>query len=427
MFEINSQYKVDSSLPIIRENYQVLHFDEFPILFSGTNKFANKLIGSLAYEDYENDSFRYFIIIVDDKQYSKFFNGGVSYLNLIKECEELFIVDKDINDNVLSSYHIPLTVLPSEYLPLQNSFIPNRKIASTSLNFGFSLKGKLANLHKAFVHDINSVNQKIYSYLEESIEVLRNLSLDPQIYSQPSRNGSYRLNFDIELKQDPQLAIFQVDPNKVGEFVNQYLQYIAYSLPNEIDGFFIDSPSTSKNFQLLQESLANVYKSGSLPTSSTITDLLVDNINTSAHKLSEITEYLKTSESFDSIEIGNYITEDFFSSIGLVDGEYKSSVIEKLHPDENLLVFDEKSIVSDETPQNYRILVYKLNRYSGKAGARLYYDEENFNIVRLHIDRGDKELSNSVYTKSLDEDKVVDVRGIATKINGVYKKLDCYL
>jgi len=27
----------------------------------------------------------------------------------------------------------------------------------------------------------------------------------------------------------------------------------------------------------------------------------------------------------------------------------------------------------------------------------------------------------------LDEDKVIDVKGIATRINGIYKKLDCYI
>lgn len=84
-------------------------------------------------------------------------------------------------------------------------------------------------------------------------------------------------------------------------------------------------------------------------------------------------------------------------------------------------------VQSDETQQSYRILVYSLNRETGNGRARLYFEEENFYRTILHIHRADNELSNSVFTKSLDEDKVVEVKGIATKINGIYTKLDCYL
>ena len=72
MFDIENQYKVITTLPVITDNYRVLHFDEYPILFSGTNKYGNKLLSSLSSE--EDDIFRYFTIVLDDKQYSDFIN-----------------------------------------------------------------------------------------------------------------------------------------------------------------------------------------------------------------------------------------------------------------------------------------------------------------------------------------------------------------
>lgn len=424
MFIIDNQYKIKTSLPVIINNYTILHFDEFPILFSGTNKYGNKLLGSLAYED--DDLFRYFIVFLDDKQYSDFINKRKSYLDLIKLNQEIFVVDKDINNVELATFQLPINEIPADYLPHPDSFIPEQKL-STSLNFGFSLKGKLADFHKALVSDINSVSQRIYSYLEESLEPLNHLAISPVIYSQPSATGSYRLNFDIEFKSVTQLDLFPINQDKINAFINGYLNYIAYGLPKEDDDFLNLFPENSKSFNLLKQSFLDIYEgSGKAAPISTITDRLIENINNSANKLSEITEYLKTSESFNTIELGNYTEQGDFYTIGLLTDDYKYSISSKLLIEDNLLL-EAKDVESDEIQKDYRILVYQLNLFTGKGRARLYYNEEDFHNIILHIQKEDKELSNSIFTKSMDEDKVVDVKGIAIKINGIYKKLDCYL
>ncbi|WP_423148626.1 hypothetical protein [Rubrolithibacter danxiaensis] len=426
MFEIDNTYLRQSSLPVITDNYKVLHFDEYPILFSGTNRFGNKLLGSLAYEDVDNDVFRYFVIIVDDKQNSSFFNKSVSYLQLIKESQEMFIIDKDINDKVLAMYNVPLDIVPPDYLPLQNSFIPAKNVVSKSLSFSFSLKGKLADMHKALVNDVNSVNNRIYSYLNESIETLRNLGLEPQVFSQPSEVGSYKLNFDVEFGFEKQLRMFPINPDIIGHFLNNYLQYVSQVLPSENDEFLSNLPEQSKNFQNLQKSLIGVYETANVKPSAALSDMLVDSINISANKLSEVTEYLKISQSFNAIEIGNYDDNGDFLSIGYLDSNYKSSVSSKLLAEEKEVSTND--IIADESPQNYRILVYKLNIDTGNGGARIYEDNtEKFTKIKLTISKGDKDLSFSVFTKSLNEDIVVDVKGIAIKINGTIKELKCYL
>jgi len=421
MFEIDNQFKVNTSLPVIVDNYTLLHFDEYPILFSGTNKYGNKLLGSLSSE--EDDLFRYFVIILDDKQYSDFINKRKSYLDLITQIQEIFVVDRDINENQLSTYQLPLGEIPKEYLPLSSSYIPEYGV-STVLNFAFSLKGKLADYHKALVNEVNGISQRIYNYLEESFEALDGLDFEPKIYLQPSAIGSYRINFDIEIQQPQQYKLFQLNEEKVGEFINAYLNYVAYTLPSEDDDFLNQTPEQSKNFLSVKNSLIEVYQSANVQPAKTISDKLVESINNSAAKLSEVTDFLKTSQSFKTIELGSYVDNEF-KTIGYLDNDYKSSVALKLLNE--YAVEEENQIESDEEPKDYRILVFRLNRDTGNGGARLYYHDEDFNTVKLYIHKMGKELSNSTFTKSLDEDKVVDVKGIATKINGVYKKIDCYL
>jgi hypothetical protein len=422
MFDLSNQYKLISSLPIISSDYRVLHFDEYPILFSGTNRYGNKILGSLSYEDYENDYFRYFVIILTDKSYNKFLNRKVSYLELFKENNEIFVLDKDINDRVLSTYQIPLSAIPEDFLPRKNSYIPNYRSAP-SLNYSFRLKGKLADLHKALVGDVNNVSQRIYNYLEESFKILEDFGISPKIYLQPSQTGSYRVNFDVDFEQQ-ESPLFPYDKQEIVDFMNQYLNYVAYILPEEEENVLIGDVNNSDKLSLLKRELENIYNKVQIsPTVATYK--LVEGINSSAAKLTDVTEYIDSSNSFETLELGNYTEDGNVVSIGELIPNYRSSILERLLPEYvNKLV---EKIETDDVLTEYRILVYRLNRETGKGAARLYFQDENYNKVNLSIDVRHKALSNSIFTKSLDEDKVVTVTGIATKRNSVYKKLKCVL
>lgn len=424
MFDIHLNHKITSDLPVITDNYEILHYDEYPILFTGTNKYGNKLLGSFSYEDDENDIARYFVVILDNKQFSDFYNQKISYKSLISDSKEIFIVDKDINDKVINRFLVPLDSIPVDYLPSESSFIPDNKIISDSLNFTFSLKGKLADLNRALVGDINNINQKIYSYLEESLDALNFFNLQPRIYSQPSQIGSYRLNFDIEFKPDPlQISLFPINQKEINKFINDYLHYITYNFPNESDSFLEKYTEDSKQFTGLKNSFEEIFRSSNLEPISTISDILIDNINNSAEKLSEVTDYLKYNNSFNAIELGKTSDTGHFTTVGYLTEDYKTSVVLKLLPREELSG-NEK--LSDNLPKPYRILVFRINRETGKGGARLYSDNsEDFHRIQLNINKGDNDLSNSIFTMSLNENKVVTVNGIATTINGIYKKLDC--
>ena len=117
MFKIDIHNKIKTDLSIISDNYEVLHFDEFPILFTGTNIYGNTIVGSLACDN-EDDVFRYFHVIVSLKDFAEFKNQTKSYLDLLKIAQSVFVLDKDINGNVKNTYLLPLNKIPKDYLPL---------------------------------------------------------------------------------------------------------------------------------------------------------------------------------------------------------------------------------------------------------------------------------------------------------------------
>jgi hypothetical protein len=428
MLDFPNINKFNSHLPVITENLNILHFDEFPILFSGTNKYGNKLIGSFSYEDYDNDVFRYFVLIVEDSQFVDFHQGEKSYLNIIEESDEIFIVDKDFEGRVLSSFQVPTSWIPLEYLPERDSFIPEVKRASPLFQFSFSLKGKLANLHRALVKDINDVNERISLYLEESLSIITQFNLKPKVYSRPSQVGSYRLNFNIEIQKEIQPTFFPVNHQLLGVFFNEYLNYVLNSLPHEPEDLFFHGIHTDK-FEALMEQLTSIYNNANLKPSEQLSYLLARDINNSAIKLIEVSEFLKDNESFNMIETGRIDKSGMFTATGLLQESYKDLVYSKVNTAEQktyLIAAPEKQV--DEAEQSYRILVYKLNVYTGKGLARLYQDEtETFRNVTLHILSNGKNISNSIFTNSINEEKVIEVKGRATKTDGVYTKLDCSL
>jgi hypothetical protein len=425
MFEIQQSYRIDTLIPIITDNYQILHFDEFPILFSGTNKYNNKIIGSFCDEHDDSNIFRYFASLVPDEVYFDFFARRISYRELIAVSNEFFVLDKDFNQKVISTYHLPLSAIPEEYLPHPNAFIPDHKVVLNESSYVFSLKGKLSDLHKSLVTDVNSVSKRISHYLDDCLESLPPMNFSPRILSLPSNVGSYRLNFLVELQETIQGNLFPVNERKVFEFLSHYIYYVTTVLPNEGDAFLLGS-GTSAEFDELKGHLVSVYKAANLAVPNTLYDKLSDSLSSSAGRLAEVSDYLDNNESFNGIEVGVTNHNGGLSSIAFLNSKYREDVEDKLMQEDK--DSDLKVIESDETPTKYRILVYRFNTDNGNGGARLYFDDnsEDFDRVKIIVEKGDKEFSKSKFTDSLHENKVVEVQGIALRVNGTYKKLDCY-
>ncbi len=125
MFDIKIHNLINTNIPIITNNYKILHFDEFPILYCGNNNFGNKIIGSLA--DEGKNIFRFFHTVISNETLNQFINKEISYLDIIKNSNSTFILDKDINEKLIAVYQVTFQEIPEDYLPLSSSFCPGQK------------------------------------------------------------------------------------------------------------------------------------------------------------------------------------------------------------------------------------------------------------------------------------------------------------
>ena len=116
----------DAYLLKIESDYTVLHFNEIPMLFSGKNKYGNRIVGSIMCEDEDNDIERYLYILVLEADYIKFIKRKISYMKLIEKQTQVFIIDKN-SDGTKKIYCLHLSEIPPCYLPNDKIFCPVQK------------------------------------------------------------------------------------------------------------------------------------------------------------------------------------------------------------------------------------------------------------------------------------------------------------
>lgn len=107
----------------IVDNYHILHFDDYPILFIGSNAYGNIVVGSFLFED-ENENLKYLYSIVPNVVAINFLNEHISYLDLLKKAVEIYVVTRDYNNLIKNHIKVNFNEIDPEILPLETAFCP---------------------------------------------------------------------------------------------------------------------------------------------------------------------------------------------------------------------------------------------------------------------------------------------------------------
>lgn len=418
MFEVPNQYKTMPSGWInISDNFHVFHFDEFPILYAGTNYLGNKIIGSLAHEDDENDVFRHFHFIVTNKQYNDFVKRKISYRNLIISIGELFIIDKHISGSIVNVYHAPIDVLPLDYLPLENIFCPNVERA-IGFDYTVSLQGDMADLHEAFSSTIASVGKSADKILNRLGDALKIKLFNPHVYQLPSIEGSFELKFRVKVDGT---GLFYKE-----EYLKNYFQlclnYSINTLPVEAKQLAIGNTFDTLFEKEIVPSAVAVYESFSYKMEESYIEELKLNLLEVVNDIDDIGS--QVGKGFNAIEFSGVDVENKDVSIGYIDKQYAEEITAISQYIEAL---PQKGEVSDESYQDYRILVYDLNidTRNGTAHIANAADADIMENPKIKVE-GKADLAGSVFTESLHFNKWIIVKAKAKMVNGKAKFLSIF-
>lgn len=416
MFTLPATNKIlDVGFGTIVESYEVIHFDQVPILFTGINKFGYRIIGSFVAEDNKGEFHRYFNALISSDTYNAFVHGKITYRKILEQFKNVIVVDQDIEDKEKKQvYLIPIENIPPEYLPSETTFYPllNKK---KSLNYSVSLVGGLADLHRADPSDVSKIQKSFTKALAHSCSPIRN-ALDSRILMQPSMAGSYKMNFDIELIEKGQM-LFDADKDSFAEFVALFFDYCINSVNGEIR-LILDDRGHPREFKRVMDHYAGLKKALAYNEERDDRKDLLLFMKDCLEQLSKISE-AAYSPNFKTIEFYN-LDGDRRNVVGVIDRNFKYASLPTIEMIEDAI----EGAVIDAVPQNYEIIIYNLNvqTRSGNASVAKFEKPNQFCRPRIKF-TGTKPLQGSPYSKSLHENEKIVVRGIGRRINDVYRSI----
>jgi hypothetical protein len=411
LFDVPENSIVNLTLPVITDNYRVLHYDEEPILFVGSNSHGNNIIGSLMCEDEDNDVFRFIHLIVKPADYIDFLNKKVSYLNLIKKQTEIFLLDKNTKGEIIKTYCISHEAIPGDYLPLPNIFNPADEII-IGKGFAMSLKGKIAAMHEAIADRVPIISKGFNQFLTTLSEIIKTDDVIPEIRQLAYQPTSFGLNYVIRFNAN---NLFY-NESAVNEFMTQSIDYAINYLPDEADRLSKNDLDGTRFEKMIQKPLNKIlYGNPEAMTAKAVKNLLRVPFD-----IDKITDQLGMG--FDYIEIDSVSSNDVKIPLGAINTTFSTQmdlakqIIEKNQGDK---------IEQDEEFKDYPIHVYHLNTESRKGNAHIKHVNQNQQITdspKIDI-LGEKSLGGSLFINSMDTGVDINVRAKAKKVNGRYKHL----
>lgn len=161
----------------IVNNYTILHFDEWDILFAGKNAYDEWIVGSLAYDDEENNVLHHYYLVVSEKSLTQFLKRVINYRTLFQEAITIFKTLRDINGNLIEKpLELAFEEINKNSLPSEKGFCPESDEQEYVLRlilrheFVFSNNWGVFNLNKITIsqkrpklfHSLNFKNTKSY-------------------------------------------------------------------------------------------------------------------------------------------------------------------------------------------------------------------------------------------------------------------------
>lgn len=420
MFQFNRQLLASSAFVQITSNKNVFIYDEYPILFSGLNKYDLPIIGSyIAHDQEADDDVVYFLhVVVSKNTYQSFLDRKISYREIISTSDDVYIIEKNYDTKSELYYTISTANFPNNYLPLAESFLPEIK-AKPGLNYDVSLVGNLADENKAVTAQASNVANAFAEIL--SLNILNILNY--RVIQRPSTAGSFKINFELQIQHEEGKQISIEKENALINLQNAFLDYCINEFPDEVNNIFfkkeiIDAP----NYNTLKDKLIEAYAiiGKRKPLSNEKADkILVKNLKKASIKLDKAV--IDMGHDFTSIKLDNTDKLHESNLISDINTEAKS----RLERTADFIKSDGLDIIEDADYQDYTINIYNLNTDTRVGNAVVFFGDEEFKEMsrpRIKIE-GSSRLDHSKYSESLHSGKSIEISAKGKRVKNKFLSL----
>lgn len=415
--KINGIGSID--LPLIANNFLVLYFDEIPMLYTGTNEYGDRVVGSLMCEDEDRDIFRYIHLIIRNKEYVDFINKKITYRQLIENQKHVFLIDKDFLGKIENTYYAPIENIPTEFLPHKDWLCPNLKQVVGS-EFTISLKGGLADAHEALMDAVGNISKNTFKVIKDILDAIKIPGVTAEQHQLAYSPTSFGINFRVKFASN---GIFY-DPraeSALNEFVSNALSYSLTHLSSEAQQLTQKELTGTEYEKMITASFDKAYDLLHLKPEDKAREKLLTSIKKIPFDLEKITDEL--GKGFDYLEIKSHnVANNTSQPVGIIDSEFST----KLSLATDIIEAAGSKIEEDNELKEYEIHVYHLNIETRKGNA--HYKNKNDkgkeiqDTPKINFE-GDGILTGSIFIDSMDTGEWIKVMAKAKWINKRLKLL----
>jgi hypothetical protein len=410
----------DSGLEIvdITSDFDLLLHVEYPILYTGKNAYGSRIIGSFLEEDEVDLTALYYIhFIIKNIDYTDFLAQRISYRDIFKLAKTAFILKKDLASlKIEKVFSIQAEYIPGDYLPHKKSLHP-RKGHKSSLTYKLSLGGGIADDFHAFPKDLIDVQGAFTDVLSQTFSDLPDLSLQVGVYQNVYTEGSFQLNFEVKVEPDKADLFF--NKATLSDYQNHIIDYIINSLSTEATELY-SNESIPPIFQTLLDKANSIYSALNISVdANNLQESIKHTIHNTANNIIKACNAIGTN--YDTLTFNCIVENGENGFIASITPQSKDELINAVDNIDDILT-PEDDTVTDEEPQNYKVLIYSLNTKT-RNGTGIFVAENGDTFEPKISITGSEPLSGTRFTKSLDKDTIIDVLAIGTTKNGKLKRL----
>lgn len=412
MFPIEESRIVNTDVPLIASNHRILLGDEdLPILFTGTNRYGTYIIGSSVDENYKEGVERYFHILVDKTEYLLFLTRKVTYYELLKRANPIWVVDKYVKVGTNQIAQLSFDDIPEGYIPAEDTLCPVTAHEPT-YQYSTSLIGGLADTNHALPEDVSETQNSIAEAIDNAFNTLgRLLGIGHERFLIPATASSYKINYEVRVTGFP--GLFQTEAEYL-KYLNDFLKYCFDDLPSEANQLADLRIEGLEKFNGLIQRLRDLQggKQLSAEAESEIRESVIKDLTKTARALQSAAKVV--GENYKSIAVANEL-EGADYPLGVINVDFQKQIENAATVLKESVVF-RKTETRDEEVKTYSIHVFEFNKNKGTGWAYLKDPEDETKNLAVAISVTPYSPdSPSKYTTSLDQSQYITVRGILTK------------
>jgi len=399
--------QVDENFLLISKDYKILHYDEEPILFTGLTSYSYRVLASLVEEDQDanNDWFaRFFYVIIEAQIYADFLNRKITYLEILKNSESVFVIDNHYKTNSFFAQKAAFSDIPESYWPTDESYCPISSRKAT-LKYMISMKGKLADDFHAIPSEVSTIQESFSSLLTDSSKAMGSFWKKCEVYQSAYVPSSFQMSFEVvPVFPSAQRSLF-TNYDKVVEVYNKLINYCIDSLPLEVESVFDSTGqvSYSRDFNELRREIAELYQISSLNMPNDFDDNLKKVFQKVLYDLEGVTKNI--GKNYDELNIFNRNNEGENFALGELSIDDRDKIEDSVLLVESI----ENPTLVDSDYRDYVIHIYSLNTDSRRGMAIIQSQDALISKPRIKI-AGQEGLEGSRFTASMHMSEYITVQ-----------------